>query len=123
MATTIIAHRFGIIGTTTVVYQAWEPSTMMGRHSTVTFFDGECYGRIGTDPDGSKFDHLPVGEERFAAVAAAYDERYQLAYAAILEAFPEAADGEPADGEITVQSNHARKFPHEVGATRKLEVD
>jgi hypothetical protein len=102
--TTRIIQRFRVITTNTIVYQAWEPGTLMGRHSTVTFFDGRCFGRIGSDPDGSIYDGIPVGAERSAAVKRAYDERYAVAYEAIIRAFPEAADGKRDMGEITVTS-------------------
>jgi len=100
--TRIFVHRFNVCTTRTMVYQAWELSELMGRHSTITFEDGQCLGRIGTDPDKSRYDGMPVGDERFAAVREAYEARFQVAYDAIVEAYPEAANGERSDGEITV---------------------
>ncbi len=81
-------------------YTAWEPSTVMGTHSSIAFIDGECYGKIGTDPDQSLFDGMPIGRERSEAVNRAYDDRYAVAYAAILAEYPECADGEFDGGEI-----------------------
>lgn len=92
-----------IIGTPTVVYTAWEPSELVGRHSTVTTYAGEWYGCIGTDPEKSLYDHVPVGEDRSMAVRDAYEQRYEVAYDAIIKAFPEAAGGRRSGGEITVR--------------------
>lgn len=96
----IIVKRFRIIGTNLIIYEAWEPSELMGRHSTVTFIGGKVWGRIGTDPDQSLFEHLPVGDDRSEAVRKAYQQRYQVAYDAIVEAFPEADAGKRSMGEI-----------------------
>lgn len=100
----IAVKRFQIATTTTIVHQAWEPSTIRGPHSSVTTIDGSWYGRIGTDPDPGLYNHLPVGPERSAAVKAAYAQRYAVAYAAIIACFPETADGIKSDGEIITKA-------------------
>lgn len=97
-----IIQRSRVIGTNTVVYTAWEPSKLRGNHSTVTTFDGKWYGRIGTDPERALFDHIPVGDDRSEAVQEAYEQRFRVAYDAILKAFPEAAIGTRSGGEIAV---------------------
>jgi len=98
----LIVKRFRVIGTQTVVYQAWEPSGIRGRHSSVTTVDGQWYGKVGTDPDPALYDHLPVGDERSRNLQQAYQERYAVAYQAIIEACPETADGHRSDGEIEI---------------------
>jgi len=96
-------RKIQIIGTKLYVYSAWEPTELLGRHRTITHRDDDqCFGRIGCDPDPALYDHLPVGPERTKAVTAAYEARYQVAYAAILGAYPEAAKGTKRSGEIEV---------------------
>lgn len=59
--------------------------------STIRANNEHWYGRIGTDPDRSKFDHLPAwSDERAAAADAAYKSRCELAYKLIREAYPDA---------------------------------
>lgn len=92
-----------IIGSEVSVYSAWVEipkgkNHMWGTHMT---FNNKWYGRIGTDPDRSKYIDLPVGLERTKEVARAYRERFELAYEAILEAFP-GIQGARLNGEIEV---------------------
>ena len=61
-------HKIRIIGTSTVVYSAWEPSSVMGPHSTITTFDGSWFGRVGT--------------RTFR------EDEFQQAYGAILSEYP-----------------------------------
>lgn len=78
----ILVQRSGIIGTSIAIYTAWAPSSLAGHHSTVRTFqnyDG-WWGRIGSE----------------------FPPSYEEAYKAILEAFPEAANGVRDMGEITV---------------------
>ena len=90
----IIVQSGVIAGTGIRVYTAWEPSGLMGEHSTITTIGGKWYGKIGSNPDRVIYDHLPVGQERFDAVEAAYQ--------AIREANPTLA-GDERDGEIIVR--------------------
>lgn len=92
-------------GPKVVTFTAWEPSEIAGSHGTITTIAGRWYGKIGTDPDPALFEHLVgASDERCVAVAAAYEARYQVAYTAIVRAFPEVADGGVrSDGEITVR--------------------
>lgn len=93
-----------------VIYSAWEPRLSalppaQGRyHHTITFIDGQFYGRIGTDPEPSLFEHLEKGTQaRSAAVKQAYAERYAVAYEAIVSAHPELkTKGRRNDGVIEV---------------------
>jgi hypothetical protein len=85
----VVVTKCYIIETKFAIYNAWEPSSLSGKHGTVTTINDKWYGKIGTDPDPDKFKHLPVGDERYEAVHAAYEERRQLAEKYIHEAFPE----------------------------------
>ncbi len=84
----------------------WEPGAQCigGRHRTLTTFNNRWYGRVGNDPDTDIYRHLKGGSiERTVAVRAAYQERYELAYKLIKQAFPEFTDVATfADGEATL---------------------
>lgn len=96
-----IVQKYNIIGTNLVVYNAWEPSSVMGKHSSITFIEGKCYGQIGHRFMSPEIEALPAGsKERIEAVQKAYDEQYQEAYRLIVEAFPEAASGSRSMGDI-----------------------
>lgn len=95
-----------ILGTSTVVLSAWEPSKLMGEHSTIQFDLAEgahVWGRIGTNPDAKLYAHLPaMSEERSNACREAYTLVYHRAYAAILAEYPEAMNGDFDMGEIRI---------------------
>ncbi len=98
-------HKYNIIGTNLIVYNAWEPSSITGKHSTITFIDSKCYGQIGTRRMPPEIDVLPAGsEERIKAVRRNYEEQYQEAYRIIIEAFPEASAGTRDMSDIEVLS-------------------
>ena len=98
-----LVRRIPIPGTNVVVFSAWTPVEAPANPATRMDILGEPYGQIGTDPDRTLFYHLPEGsQERTEALAAAYVERYAVAYAAILAAHPEAAAGDQYFGEITL---------------------
>jgi hypothetical protein len=83
-----------IIGTLTVVYSAWEPSVVMGRHTTISHLGGtQCYGRIGTLVDGTT-----------------RQEQYRRAYRLIIDRHPEAAAGTRDAGEIILDCDPADRF-------------
>lgn len=89
-----------------ITFEAWEaaPEPFRGKYSTIRHFDDGWFGRIGTDPDRSMFEHLDwCTAERVEAVKAAYEIRAQVAYAAILQAYPEAALGVRNAGAIVVR--------------------
>lgn len=96
-----LVQKYNIIGASVMVYNAWEPSGIMGKHSTITFIDGKCYGRIGSRHLSPEIDKLPaLSNERLYAVRKAFEEQYQEAYNLIIQAFPEAADGSRSMGDI-----------------------
>ena len=100
-----MVRKIVVIGTRIAYYSAWRPidSILGSPCSTIPHIDGRgWFGRIGTDPDGALYGHLPVGEERFAAVERAYQDRFGVAYALIKQAMPETASGRERDGEIMI---------------------
>ncbi len=72
-----------IMGTSTTVYEAYEPSSVAGNHSTITTIDGEWFGKIATRRLPAEINAMPIGLERSAAVDAFHKARYAEAYAAI----------------------------------------
>jgi len=73
-----VIKKYSVATTDVIVYEAWEPSHIMGPHATITSIDGEWYGRIGTRRPPSEVERLPAGsEERWRAVGKCYDEQYE----------------------------------------------
>lgn len=73
------------------VYSAYEIDH--SNHSTITYFDGVCYGRVGTIDLPAELDALPArSETRSTAVRAFHASEYDRAYNAILAAFPALAN-------------------------------
>ncbi len=101
-----------IIGTSCVVYTAWEPHTgdmLGGNHSTQQTIDGVRMGRIGTRRLPAHLDDLPAGsDERLQAVREWQRTEEQRAYACILTKHPEVATGTRDMGEICVQAQDTR---------------
>lgn len=100
-------HRFNLIGTRAVVHQVYEPTGAPGRsytHGSITTGpDGTWLGRIGTGDLPADLDALPArSDERYDAVKAWQAAEYDRAYAAILAAYPEAAEGRRDMGDIEV---------------------
>ncbi len=96
-----------IIGTTTLVFAAWEPleRTDAGySHGTSRTIDGERFGRIGTRALPEDLNALR-GEERIRRVGAWQESQYQEAYTAIFAARTELrrADLRADMGEIEIQ--------------------
>lgn len=98
----IAVQRYNIISTPFWVYQALEPMTT---HKSISTIDRECgkcehngrrydwFGKIGSRALPADIDALPVNEARFAACDAWRKGEYARAHAAIIAAFPEAAQG------------------------------
>ena len=91
--TSIIVQKYRIIGTNTVCYSAWEPSSYTGPHHTLTTIDGKVYGQVSTLRIPPEIDALPCGWDRSDACARWYADQYERSYAAIVAAHPEAAAG------------------------------
>jgi len=81
---------------------AWEPSALFTGHSTITYIDGQCWGRIGTDPLTADLDALVRGPNRTRLVRAWQAATYERAYAVLAEAVPGAEAGTRDMGEITL---------------------
>ena len=63
------AERGRVIGTKTISYFVWEKANLRdSRHSTITFFDHECFGSVITRPLPPEIAIIPVGDERFKAI-------------------------------------------------------
>lgn len=99
-----IVTRTRILGTSIHVYAVWEESRG-NQHSTITYTCTEFSpaGRIGTRRLPAALDALPaLTDERIDAVTAWHAAQYAEAYAAILQAYPEAGapDARRSLGEI-----------------------
>jgi hypothetical protein len=98
-----VIRKYSVATTDLIVYEAWEPSALMGPHATITSIDDKWYGRIGTRRPSAELEALPAGsEERFRAVGKWYEDQYDDAYKLIVQAFPEAGAGRRSMGEITL---------------------
>jgi hypothetical protein len=99
----VTVTRSRVLGTACYVYTAWEPSSATG-HGTVTTIDGAWHGEIGSRRAPEAALALPVGPARWAALDADRAAQYAEAHAAIVAAFPEAAEGTRENGRISVWS-------------------
>lgn len=98
-----VIKKYSVATTDLIVYDAWEPSALMGPHATITSIDDKWYGRIGTKRPPPELEALPrMSEERFRAVGKWYEDQYEEAYELIVQAFPEAKAGKRGIGEITL---------------------
>ena len=97
----VVVHRYSVAGTRgLVVYAAYEASSYFGPHSSLFTIDGQTCGTLPSRRLPTEIDALPVGQERFDAVDAFRHANEAEAYAAIVLAFPEAAEGQRRSGEI-----------------------
>lgn len=96
----ITVQRYRIIGTPMVDYVAMEP---LAGHSTIcSLHDGRRLGKITTRPLPIALAGMkPGSKDRAELVRGFYDASYAESYAAIVEAFPEAADGTRCMGMVT----------------------
>lgn len=99
----IIAERYRIIGTNHFEYRALRPSPGYTGYFSFATVDGVTCGYVGSETLPADLDVLPAcSEVRRQAVEAWQAERYAEAHAAILEAFPEAAQGTKSMNGISV---------------------
>ncbi len=88
-----------------VVYAAYEPSSYFGPHSTLYTIDGQVHGSIPSRRLPEEIEALKPGSpERLVACDANRRANEAEAYAAIVAAYPEAADGRRGMGEIELGS-------------------
>lgn len=98
-----VVKKYSVAATDLLVYDAWEPSAIMGRHSTITTIEGRWYGRVGTRYLTPDVEALPPGDERSRVVGKWHEDQYEEAYRLIIQAFPEATAGKRSMGEITLR--------------------
>jgi len=101
----VVVKRYNIITTDLWCYRAYEPSSIMGAHSTITTIDGKWYGEIGSRRLPGWMDAMPSGDERSRVVGEYIEANYEQEYALIVRAFPEAANGRRSMGEISIYAN------------------
>ena len=101
-----LVQRFRILGTTTWVHQAWAPVDQLfgAPYTTLTHFADRWWGKLGTERElPPVLDVLAaLSAERYQAVRAWQEAKYEHAYALILRAFPETVGGYRSMGEISV---------------------
>lgn len=99
-----IVAKYNLIGTDTVFFAAWEPSSLVGPHHAITTFGGKWYGQIGTrEPSEAVRALPPMTEERAKSVRAHYAREAQFARQLIRQVFPEAANGQDDGCEIRMR--------------------
>jgi hypothetical protein len=97
----VIVHKFSVAGTRSLVcFAAYEASSYFGPHSSLMTLDGQTCGSLQSRRLPKEIDAIPVGPARFKACDAFRAANEQAAYAAIIAAFPEAAEGKRRGGEI-----------------------
>lgn len=65
---TTTVRPFRIVGTTTTVFEAWEPGDPMTTHSAITFVDGQCLGQIRSRALPTEIEEMPFNSpERIVA--------------------------------------------------------
>lgn len=111
----ITVNRFNTLTTRRYVYQVWEPTGSLSKrwnnavlHSTLTHSGGKhgnaVLGSVASRALPPETEALPYGsKERIAAVDSWHAALYEEAYAAILETYPEAADGLRESGQIVLE--------------------
>lgn len=108
----VIVARIPIIGTKTIVFNAYEPTNMSRHeHSTITTINGKWYGTIGSRTLPKDLDALkPMSDERSRKVGVFHEKNYQEAYKQIIKAFPEAKGGHPSMGELVTYDGDAKRY-------------
>jgi hypothetical protein len=75
----MVVHRYGILCTSYVDYQVWEPTSLRGsHHSTLTTIEGKWYGTITSRPLPPELEAMPGWKPGFwpvARIAAVQDWR------------------------------------------------
>ncbi len=100
----VLVQCIRIIGTNALVFSAYVPSSICGKHHNIMTHNGQWYGMVGTETLPAELDALPAcTDERSLKVRAWHAERYRAAHTLIIEAFPEAAKGRPDMAEIRME--------------------
>lgn len=105
---TYIVQRYRILGTKCYVHVAYAKVDTFLENDFTTLNNDDKFGwlgQIGSERLPAELKALPaLTDERQQAVRQWREERYQEAYKAILEAFPEAAYGTVSMGQVEIQS-------------------
>ncbi len=96
----LVVTKTKILGSGRFVFDAYEPSSYFGKHSTLFTIEGQCHGSVPSRRLPEEIDIIPVGSARWEALDAFRSANETEAYAAILAAFPEAAKGHLSMGHI-----------------------
>lgn len=97
-------ERIRILGTSIFVYRAYALDVSRGQgigYSSLRTFDRLPYGDLSTRRITPEISALPAGKLREGVCSAYYAYLCELAYALIIEAFPEATEGSRSSGSIT----------------------
>jgi hypothetical protein len=73
----VLVNSFRIIGTSTTVYEAFEPSSYTGNHSTLKRFNNSIYGSIASRRTGSRSENA---NEAIQYILDAFPHLEQLEY-------------------------------------------
>ena len=107
-----LAHRYNILTTSYVCYAVYEPSALMGNHSSITHND--TYGWLGDVTTRRLPDALealtPGSQERIKAVTTYLDGWKAFAESLIHAAFPQDFDTFPTTEELEAFYQEARPY-------------
>ena len=85
-----IARRYGILTTSYVCYAVYEPSALMGNHSTIMVHNGKWLGEVTTRRLPDALEAMkPGSQERINTVTAYLDGWKAFAESLIRSAFPQ----------------------------------
>lgn len=102
----VIVTRTNIITTDVHIYAAWEPSSVIGPHSSLMVHNAQWYGRISSRKLPRHLEDLkPLSNRRFVGVRKWQIQQDQESYEYILAAFPE-LKGKRSMGEIHTQEEN-----------------
>jgi len=73
----VLVNSFRIIGTSTTVYEAFEPSSYTGNHSCIQRFNDRVYGSIASRRTGNRADN---SNEAIQYILDAFPHLEQLEY-------------------------------------------
>ena len=110
LSNNIIVNASQIIGTEIVIFATYKlinGSPFESNYSTITSWDhwdgyDGWFGRVGTDPDPSEYEDVPVGDKRSHLVHEAYQKRFMHSYDMIHQADQNTRNGIHRDGEVTM---------------------
>lgn len=102
----LVVYKASIAPTGRLVYTVYEPSSYCGPHSTLFTINDCVHGAVTSRRLPKEIDAIPVrvagkwNQARFDAIDVWRAGLREECYAAIVSAYPEAADGARREGEI-----------------------